>query len=69
MCVFIRTRCSYEPSVKNHCVCLDRDAAICVRGATDFQTSEDVPSETARHIANGTFNSSPSSSTPSERSF
>ena len=28
-------------------VFLDRDVAICVRGATDFQNSEDLPHETA----------------------
>ena len=31
---------------------LDPDVTICVRGATDFQSFEDVPSETARKIAN-----------------
>ena len=31
---------------------LDPDVTICVRGATDFQNFEDVPSETARKIAN-----------------
>ena len=30
---------------------LDPDVTICVRGATDFQNFEDVPSETARKIA------------------
>ena len=29
---------------------LDPDVTICVRGATDFQNFEDVPSETARKI-------------------
>ncbi len=32
-------------------VFLDPDVAICVRGATDFQNFEDVPSETPRKIA------------------
>ena len=32
---------------------LDPDVAICVRGATDFQNFEDVPSETARKIKDG----------------
>ena len=31
---------------------LDLSFTICVRGATDFQNFEDVPSETARNIAN-----------------
>ena len=35
-------------------VVLDPDVSICVRGATNFQNFEDVPSETARKIANGT---------------
>ena len=29
-------------------MCLDPDVAICVRGATDFQNSEDVPGESAK---------------------
>ena len=34
---------------------LDPDVTICVRGATDFQNFEDVPSETARKIADDAF--------------
>ena len=34
-------------------VFLDPDVTICVRGATDFQNFEDVPSETAKQIADG----------------
>ena len=33
-------------------VFLDPDVTICVRGATDFQNLEDVPSETAKKISN-----------------
>ena len=36
--------------LKFPCV-LDPDVAICVRGASDFQNCEKVPSETARSIA------------------
>ena len=32
-------------------VFLDPAVTICVRGATDFQNFEDVPSETARKVA------------------
>ena len=34
-------------------VFLDPDVTICVRGATDFQNFEDVPSETTRKIKDG----------------
>ena len=34
----------------------DPDVAICVRGATDFQNFEDVPSETARNTRTGRNN-------------
>eukprot|EP00959_Pyramimonas_sp_CCMP1952_P296364 6199921-Pyramimonas_sp.AAC.1 len=41
-------------SLQLHVTCVDPDVAICVRGASDFQNYEDVPSETARTSANGT---------------
>ena len=34
-------------------VFLDLSFTICVRGATDFQNFEDVPSETARLLKDG----------------
>ena len=37
-------------------VFLDPDVTICVRGASHFQNSEDVPSETAKKQAHGTLN-------------
>ena len=53
----------------------DPDVAILVRGGTDFQKFEDVPSETAENISTDTTRTtrttrtheSPLSSTPSER--
>ena len=37
---------------EKRCV-LDPDVTICVRGATDFLNSEEVPSETAGKIKDG----------------
>ena len=47
----IETHCVFEGFMLNclkNAVFLDPDVTICVRGATDVQNVEDVPSETVR---------------------
>ena len=47
-------------------VFLDLSFTICVRGATDFQNFEDVPSETARLLKDGRTDGRTDALTPSE---